>query len=140
MSGDYSKEVEEMLNDASDMIASTLDQPKDPRAWDQLLIYCPREAIERRLAALENKASLDPAGQRDEDRPIWVQVLPIGTAASEVSDGFKHTYALRASGGWVYKGGSRKGLWCPVEDAADVPQRFKDAVASFMAEPLASGT
>lgn len=71
---------------------------------------------------------------------IKVEVVPIGTAASEIDDGFKHTYALRASGGWVYKGGSRKGLWCPVEDAADVPQRFKDAVASFMAEHPASGS
>lgn len=42
--------VEQALNAAADLIAATLAQPADPRAWDQLLIYCPPEAIERRRA------------------------------------------------------------------------------------------
>jgi hypothetical protein len=42
-------DVEDALTAAADLIASTLAQPTDSRAWDQLLIYCPREALERRL-------------------------------------------------------------------------------------------
>lgn len=52
---DARKETERLLNEAADHIAGTLQQPIDPRAWDQLLIYCPREALERRLAALVSR-------------------------------------------------------------------------------------
>lgn len=64
---------------------------------------------------------------------INVQILPIGVAASENCDGIKHTYALRASGqGWVYKSHSGpKALWCPIDDAADVPPRFREAIAEY---------
>lgn len=71
---------------------------------------------------------------------ITVEILPIGTAAHQVRDGIKHTYALRENGdGWVYRSRtSPKALWCPIENAADVPQEFKDAIAEFMAEHPAS--
>lgn len=49
---DARNETERLLNAAMDHIAGTLQQPADLRAWDHLLIYCPREALERRLAAL----------------------------------------------------------------------------------------
>ncbi len=43
--------AEKMLNNVADFIAATQAKP-DQRAWDQLLLYCPREALERRVAAL----------------------------------------------------------------------------------------
>lgn len=52
LTGAYSKDVERKLTEAADLMAATLDQPADPRAWDQLLIYAPREALERRLTTL----------------------------------------------------------------------------------------
>jgi|GEM_PF-4028414 len=39
-----------MLNNVTEFVAATLAKP-DPSAWEQLLIYCPREVIERRLAS-----------------------------------------------------------------------------------------
>jgi hypothetical protein len=45
--------AEKMLNNVAEFIAATLAKP-DQRAWDQLLIYCPREAIARRAAAIAN--------------------------------------------------------------------------------------
>ena len=54
-SNTYAKEVERKLMEAADLIAATLDQPADPRAWDHLLVYCPRDAIERRLQNLEQR-------------------------------------------------------------------------------------
>jgi len=50
---DRRNEAERLLNAAMDHIAGTLEQPADQRAWDHLLIYCPREALERRINALE---------------------------------------------------------------------------------------
>lgn len=50
------EQAEWLLNAASDFIAATLAQP-DPRAWDHLLIYAPRDAIERRLASLTQQHS-----------------------------------------------------------------------------------
>lgn len=47
--------TEKLLNDAVDHIAGTHEQPTDPRAWDQLLIYCPRDALERRLEMLRSR-------------------------------------------------------------------------------------
>ena len=41
--------AEKMLNNVAEFIAATQAKP-DQRAWDQLLIYCPSEAIERRMA------------------------------------------------------------------------------------------
>lgn len=49
---DNRNRAERLLNEAMDHIAGTLEQPTDLRAWDHLLIYCPREALERRLATL----------------------------------------------------------------------------------------
>lgn len=49
---DARNEAERLLNAAMDHIAGTLEQPTDPRAWDHLLIYCPRDALERRLATI----------------------------------------------------------------------------------------
>jgi hypothetical protein len=63
---DARKETERLLNAAADHIAGTLEQPSDPRAWDQLLIYCPREAIERRLAA-----SPGPLSKGEDFRTWW---------------------------------------------------------------------
>lgn len=45
----HAKETERLLNAAAEHIAGTLAQPTDPRAWDQLLLYCPTEALECRL-------------------------------------------------------------------------------------------
>ncbi len=56
LTGAYAKDVERKLMEAADLIAATLDQPADSRAWDHLLIYCPRDAIERRLQTLGAKA------------------------------------------------------------------------------------
>jgi hypothetical protein len=50
--------IECKLMEAADLIAGTCQQPADPRAWDTLLIYCPPEAIERRLAAIERREQL----------------------------------------------------------------------------------
>lgn len=47
--------TERLLNEAAEWIAASLEQPADPRAWDQLLIYAPREAIERRMQVLSAK-------------------------------------------------------------------------------------
>lgn len=44
--------TERLLNEAAEWIGSTLEQPSDARAWDQLLIYAPQEAVERRMQAL----------------------------------------------------------------------------------------
>lgn len=43
------KTAEKMLNNITGFLAATQAKP-DPRAWDQLLIYCPQEALERRMA------------------------------------------------------------------------------------------
>lgn len=51
------KTAEKMLNNIADFIAATQAKP-DQRAWDQLLIYCPREAIERRALSF-SQASRD---------------------------------------------------------------------------------
>lgn len=40
------KTAEKMLNSVTEFMAATLAKP-DHRAWDHLLIYCPREVIER---------------------------------------------------------------------------------------------
>jgi hypothetical protein len=53
--GKYSREIEMKLMDAADLMAATLDQPDDPRCWDHLLIYCPREAVERRLMTINQR-------------------------------------------------------------------------------------
>lgn len=52
-----SNETERLLNAAADHIADTLQQPTDPRAWQQLLIYCPREILERRFLLLAERDS-----------------------------------------------------------------------------------
>lgn len=41
------------MMDLADHFADTLEQPDDQRAWDHLLIYAPREALERRLQRLD---------------------------------------------------------------------------------------
>lgn len=51
----FRNETERLLNAAMDHIANTHTQPTDPRAWDHLLIYCPREAIERRLESIRQR-------------------------------------------------------------------------------------
>jgi hypothetical protein len=45
------REIERMIMDVADAIAGSLEQPADARAWDHLLVYVPREAMERRIAA-----------------------------------------------------------------------------------------
>ena len=52
MTIDRRNEAERLLNAAMDHIAGTHEQPGDMRAWDHLLVYCPREALERRLSAV----------------------------------------------------------------------------------------
>lgn len=52
---DNRNKTEQLLNAAIDHIAGTLEQPTDQRAWDHLLIYCPREALERRLDRLNQQ-------------------------------------------------------------------------------------
>lgn len=52
----YTRQVERKLNEAADLLAATLDQPADPRAWDHLLIYAPRDALERRLARFDEQS------------------------------------------------------------------------------------
>ena len=47
--------AEKMLNNVADFIAATLAKP-DQKAWDQLLIYCPQESLERRMAAIARDA------------------------------------------------------------------------------------
>lgn len=47
--------TERLLNELAEWIGGSLEQPSDPRAWDQLLIYAPREAIERRMQVLAAK-------------------------------------------------------------------------------------
>jgi hypothetical protein len=51
---DAKKLADEMM-DLADHFASTLEQPNDPRAWDHLLIYAPRDALERRLKRLDER-------------------------------------------------------------------------------------
>jgi hypothetical protein len=53
----YAHQVERKLNEVTDLIAATLDQPADQRAWDNLLIYAPRDALERRIARFDNDFS-----------------------------------------------------------------------------------
>ena len=51
-------QTERLLNAAADHIAATLEQPSDMRAWEQLLIYCPRTGAEQMIdaiAALANR-------------------------------------------------------------------------------------
>lgn len=43
---DHQRETERLLNEVADHIAGTLQQPVDPRAWDQLLVYCPLDQLE----------------------------------------------------------------------------------------------
>lgn len=47
--------TEILLNRAMDHIGETLEQPTDPRAWDHLLLYCPKDALERRLEAMRQR-------------------------------------------------------------------------------------
>ncbi len=51
--------AEKMLNNVADFIAATQAKP-DQRAWDQLLIYCPREALERRALSLSRPSREAP--------------------------------------------------------------------------------
>jgi hypothetical protein len=48
----YRNATEILLNKAMDHIGETLEQPTNPRAWENLLVYCPREILERRLETL----------------------------------------------------------------------------------------
>lgn len=73
LTGVYSEVVEAKLMEVADLIASTLDQPRDSRAWDHLLVYAPRDALERRLQTLncngdEYVDSLRPSRANDEVR------------------------------------------------------------------------
>lgn len=49
---DNRNQAERLLNEAMDHIAGTGEQPGDIRAWSYLLIYCPREVLERRLQTI----------------------------------------------------------------------------------------
>ena len=44
--------ISNLMMAAADMIADTGVQPDDPVAWAHLLMYCPRELVEARLAQL----------------------------------------------------------------------------------------
>jgi hypothetical protein len=57
VSSDSRNQTERLLNAAMDHICDTHEQPTDPRAWDHLLIYCPREILERRLVSLQIRES-----------------------------------------------------------------------------------
>ena len=46
---DNRNQTERLLNAAMDHICDTHENPTDQRAWDHLLVYCPKEAIERRM-------------------------------------------------------------------------------------------
>jgi hypothetical protein len=52
-------QTERLLNAAMDHIASTLEQPSDLRAWEQLLIYCPSALL------LERAAKYTPVPEQD---------------------------------------------------------------------------
>jgi hypothetical protein len=52
----YARQIERKLMEAADMMAATLDQPADARAWDHLLIYAPRDALERRLHRFDERS------------------------------------------------------------------------------------
>jgi hypothetical protein len=58
---DKRNQAERLLNATMDHIAGTLEQPTDLRAWDHLLIYCPREVLKQRLAVINEY----------EKEPIW---------------------------------------------------------------------
>lgn len=98
-----------------------------------------RKAIDKAMKRWPESLEDEEGEQKLVECDIKVEVAQIGTVAIETRDGFPHSYALRANGeGWVYRGGSGpKRLWCPV-DAADVPQRYKDAIAGWMADQPSS--
>lgn len=48
------KSADEILNEAADKLAATLEQT-DPRAWRKLLIYCPDWLIKERSSAIDQK-------------------------------------------------------------------------------------
>jgi len=52
LTGAYSKDIERKMMEVADMMAATLDQPADLRAWEHLLVYCPRDILEQRLMTL----------------------------------------------------------------------------------------
>ena len=49
------KKLGNEMMDLADHFADTLEQPDDIRAWHHLLVYCPREALERRLEQLRDR-------------------------------------------------------------------------------------
>ena len=51
--------VEGAIWQVIDLIAATLAQPIDPRTWDHLLIYVPKEHLIQRLADLANRSADD---------------------------------------------------------------------------------
>ena len=53
MTIDPRNEAERLLNAAMDHIAGTHEQPRDVRAWDHLLTYCPRYRLEIELLRRE---------------------------------------------------------------------------------------
>jgi 16S rRNA G1207 methylase RsmC len=80
------KTAERMLTDAADFIAATQAKP-DQRAWDQLLIYCPRhdtlagkwimEAQKHEMAAREIEAYSDPDERDDVEFTLHKEVAAI---------------------------------------------------------------
>jgi hypothetical protein len=55
---DPRNKVEQLLNDAMDYIAATQEQPRDPRAWVHLLVYCPEEVIAARMASIRDNREI----------------------------------------------------------------------------------
>jgi hypothetical protein len=78
------KAVEVRLNEASDLIAGTLEQPADPRAWEVLLIYCPKDLLEKRLRRIAEREreqvtedKLEPPG-----RALCSDLAEVGRSAA----------------------------------------------------------
>lgn len=55
LTGAYSKEIERKMMEVADMLAATLDQPADMRAWEHLLVYCPHDILDQRLMTLNSR-------------------------------------------------------------------------------------
>lgn len=68
------KAVEVSLNEAADLIGSCCEQPADPSAWEHLLVYCPRELLEKRLRSLEHKDRIaDRHRRRQQGGRLWLE-------------------------------------------------------------------
>ena len=51
---DDAERLADLMMELADLFAATLADPSDMRAWDHLLTYAPRDALERRLWILRS--------------------------------------------------------------------------------------